>query len=152
MESEIQFFMTPKDQQEFFEVAEKLLDRITDEKQADGGTIYVFHIGGCVIKFTPSPTDGDILYTGKLTVNTGNIDEHCNEASRTQQVFKKLRNWLKKNYWSRLAYLNIKKKNKLTPSRAYWLGPDAKRWKEKDPDKNILKLSATSWMVFNIGI
>lgn len=152
MESEIQFFMTPKDQQAFFEMAEKLIDRISDEKQADGRKIHNFHVGRCVIKFTPSPTDGDTLYTGKLSVKTGTIDEHCKEAARTQQVFKKLRNWLKKNFWSRLAYLNIKKKNKLTPSRAYWLGPDAKRWKEQDPEKHILKLSATSWMVFDIGI
>jgi hypothetical protein len=37
------------------------------------------------------------------------------------------------------------------PSRIHWLAPEAKKWKEETPEKNTLKLSKTSWMVFDIG-
>ena len=72
--------------------------------------IQCLYIGECILKLTPSYFDGDILYTGKIVINTGTIDEHCKEADRAQKVYRKLRNWMKKHYWSRLAYLNKLKK------------------------------------------
>lgn len=145
MESELQFFMTKKDQNAFFDFVEDLVDRIDQVEETE---TYLFSIDDCSLIFTPSPYKKNILYTGKLNIKT----ESCRKEERTKKVYRKLKNWLKKNYWSRLAYLNINKNNQLTPSRAYWVGPDAKRWKDEDPEDHIFKLSATSWMVFDIGI
>lgn len=152
MESELQFFMTAKDQDEFLEIAKPLVDSINPEED-----FYIFEIGGCTMKFTPSKIEsnssGDTMYTGKLRIDTFlGSGIACKEEERAKRAFKKLRSWMKKNYWSRLAYLNKKKKNKLTPSRAYWVGPNAKDWKEANSEQHIFKLSATSWMIFEIGI
>jgi len=149
MESELQFFMTEKDQAEFLAYAETLFDRMSKSKD----NTHRLQIGNCAITFTPSPFEKNIMYTGKLRINT--IDEHgqaCNNEEQTKKAYRQLKKWIKKNYWSRLAFLDKNKKDKLTPSRAYFLGPDAKKWKDSNPGKHKLKLSATSWMVFEIGI
>lgn len=146
MQSELQFFMTETDQSDFFTFVRDLVDDISDNQR-------ILQIGDCVMEFTPSQRENDILYTGKLSINTmDKTGAACDNEERAKNVFRKIKKWIKKHYWSRLAYLNKHKKNKLTPSRAYWLGPDAKKWKDENPDQHILKLSTTSWMVFEIGI
>jgi hypothetical protein len=145
MESEQQFFMTEKDQNVFFDFVLGLVDSIDLREESQ---TYQFSIDDCSLIFTPSPQDKNILYAGKLNIKT----ECCKKEERTKKVYRKLKSWLKKNYWSRLAYLNQNKNNQLTPSRAYWVGPDAKSWKDEDPEDHVFKLSATSWMVFDIGI
>lgn len=146
MDAEIQFFMTEKDQETFLAFSEKIIDSI-DKTSAT----YRFIIGDCELLFSPSIRDGDILYMGKLEIRQSSSDMACKDQLRAINHYKKLRNWLKKNYWSRLAYINKNKKDKLMPSRVHWLGADAKKWKETDSNKHILKLSTTSWMVFDIG-
>ncbi len=149
MESELQFFMTEKDQAVFFEYAESLLDQISPSNDSS----YVFHIGDCVMSFKPSPFENNTLFTGKLKMNTIDSEgQACAKEQQAKKVYRQLKKWIKKNYWSRLAFLDKNKKNKLTPSRAYFLGTDAKKWKDANPGKHKLKLSATSWMVFEIGI
>lgn len=142
MDAEIQFFMTSKDQKEFLLYAEKHVDSINDIDSA-----LEFKIGDCRLHFSPSVLDGNILYLGRLEIRLGISDLHDQE--RAKSVFRKLRNWLKKNYFSRLAFIN--KRDKLTPSRVHWLAPDAKKWKLKNPEEHLLKLSKTSNTVFNIG-
>ncbi len=147
MESELQFFMTQKDQAVFLDFAKGLVDSVSIDRQ-ENNRIYQLNMDDCSLVFTPSPTDENTLYAGKLNIKT----EGCNGEERSKKVYRKLRNWIKKHYWSRLAYLNVKKNNTLTPSRAYWVGTDAKQWKDQDPEHHIFKLSATSWMVFTIGV
>jgi len=146
MDAEIQFFMTQKDHAEFLEYADTVvLDIIQHEND------YHLMVGDCGLHLVPSEQEGEIMYAGRLEIRLGQTDIPYQDLERAKSAFRKLRNWIKKHYWSRLAYLNKNKKNKLTPSRVHWLGPDAKRWKESDPDKHVLKLSKTSWMQFEIG-
>lgn len=91
------------------------------------------------------------MYSGVLEIRIENSDRACHDQLRANTAYKKLRNWIKKKYWSRLAFINKKKKDQLTPSRIHWLAPDAKKWKEKNAEEHILKLSKTSWMIFEIG-
>lgn len=146
MDAEIQFFMTSKDEADFLVFAQKQLDSV--EK---GDDIYSLVLGDCELQFTPSLLEAEILYMGKLEIRLGNPELKHKDLERAKSTFRKLRNWIKKKYFSRLAYLNKNKKDKLTPSRVHWLGPDAKQWKEADSKNHILKLSQTSWMVFEIG-
>ena len=147
MDAEILFFMTEVDQKNFFDQAEEHCDQIKEE--ADGSQ---FFLGDSFLQFTPSLFENKTLYCGKLEIRSDNSKEVISrDHERAKVTFRKLRNWLKKTYWSRLAYNNRNKKDKLTPSRNYWLGPDAKIWKEKKPEEHSLKLSQTSWMVFEIG-
>lgn len=146
MDAEILFFMTEKDEADFLAFAKKHIDGI--EK---GETDCRLIIGDCELKFTPTVFTAEVMYTGKLEIRLGDPDVNHNDLERAKSTFRKIRNWIKKKYWSRLAYLNKKKKNKLTPSRNHWLGPDARKWKDADPGKHVLKLSKTSWMVFEIG-
>jgi len=149
MESELQFFMTEKDQAEFFAYAETLIDCIVEAEN----NVSLLKIGGCEMKFIPAYFDDNILYTGKLKIQTIDADgKACDQEQQAKRAYRQLKKWIKKNYWSRLAFLDKNKKNKLTPSRAYFLGTDAKKWKDANPGKHKLKLSATSWMVFEIGI
>lgn len=146
MDAEILFFMSEADQKTFFVEVEKHCDRI--ETRTD-----MFHliIGDCYLQFTPTLFEESTLYCGRLEIRMGSTEKNCKNQEKAKSVFRKLRNWIKKHYWSRLAYLNKNKRDKLTPSRNHWLGPDAKRWKETNPTHNILKLSKTSWMQFDIG-
>ncbi len=150
MDAEILFFMTSKDQSDFLEMVSSHCDSIVEE--AHSKSLFV-NIGSRHLLFTPSILEENILFVGKLEIrlsdNSDQID--IKDQERAKLIFRKLRNWLKKHYWSRLAYLNQNKKDKLTPSRNHWLGPDAKSWKEADEKTRLLKLSPTSWMVFELG-
>lgn len=146
MDAEILFFMTEVDQKNFILHVEDECDLIT--KQVDS---ILFHVGDSYLQFTPSLFEKDTLYCGKLEIHSDNSDVETKDHERTKATYRKLRNWLKKTYWSRLAYNNKNKKDKLTPSRNHWLGPDAKQWKENNLEEHFLKLSKTSWMIFDIG-
>ena len=110
-----------------------------------------FIVGDCELLFTPTVLEEktSIMYSGVLEIRIKADD--CKNQIKTNASYKKLRNWIKKKYWSRLAFINKTKNDKLMPSRIHWLAPEAKKWKEADADNHILKLSKTSWMVFDIG-
>ena len=146
MDAEILFFMTDKDESDFLTFAEKHCDSIEIQQ----GTS-VLYVGNCKLLFTYSILENETLYCGKLEIRLGRSEFDCADQEKAKSVFRKLRSYIKKNYWSRLAYENENKKGKLTPSRNHWLGPDAKRWKEVDTEGHTLKLSKTSWMEFEIG-
>lgn len=146
MDAEIQFFMTEKDESDFLDYASTLVDRI-DKNSMPLRLI----MGDCELFFTPSSLEENTLFAGKLEIRLSKARADFKDLERAKSVFRKLRNKIKKNYWSRLAYLDKNKNDKLTPSRVHWLGVEAKKWKEADPEKHVLKLSKTSWMVFEIG-
>jgi len=150
MDAEILFFMSTKDQADFLEIAGRQCDSIVEDPQT---RVLLLHIGSCQLLFMPSIIEKNTLFTGKLEIRMSDLSDQVDiqDQERAKSVFRKLRNWLKKNYWSRLAYLNQNKKDKITPSRNHWLGPDAKLWKETDEKMRFLKLSQTSWMVFELG-
>ncbi len=147
MDAEIQFFMTKKDEEEFLLYAKKIVDAI-DKNPA---TIDLKVGDTALLIFTPSSEEDNTLYVGKLEIRLGNSELPLKELEQAQKAFRQLRNWIKKHYLSRLAYHDKNKKNKLTPSRVHWLGKDAKKWKEEQPEQHHLKLSRTSWMEFDIG-
>ncbi len=147
MDAEIRFFMTPKDEVEFLEFANKHVDKI----KQNANLTQQFILGDCELLYTPTVLEKNTMYSGVLEIRIESTDDACKNQLRANSTYKKLRNWLKKKYWSRLAYINKTKKDKLMPSRIHWLAPDAKKWKEESPEKHLLKLSKTSWMVFDIG-
>ena len=146
MDAEIRFFMTTKDEAEFLEFAIKHVDEI---KQGSISKQH-FMIGECELHYTPTKIENNTMYSGVLEIRIM-AEDTCKGQLRASSTYKKLRNWIKKKYWSRLAFINKTKNDKLMPSRIHWLAPDAKQWKEESPEKHILKLSETSWMVFDIG-
>ena len=142
MDAEIQFFMTAKDEDDFLSFVVKHVDSVESNS-----VVRTLIIGDCHLMLTPSVVEDLVLYLGKLEIRLGNSD--LDDIERARSTFRKLRNWIKKNYFSRLAYIN--KRGKLTPSRVHWLGQDAKKWKQADPENHLLKLSKTSNTLFNIG-
>lgn len=146
MDAEVQFFMSPKDEQEFLEFSESQIDHLDKSSP-----LIKLVLGSGELLFTPSLIEDDIMYAGKLEIRLGNSEINHKDLERAKSTFRKLRNIIKKQYWSRLAYKDKNKKDRLTPSRVHWLGPDAKKWKEDNADKHALKLSKTSWMTFDIG-
>ena len=149
MDAEIRFFMTPNDEAEFLKFANKYIDEINQDEYKQS-----FIVGDCELFYTPTIIENNTMYSGVLEIRIENSQEPditCKDQLRANASYKKLRNWLKKKYWSRLAYINKTKNDKLMPSRIHWLAPDAKKWKEENPEKHVLKLSKTSWMVFEIG-
>jgi hypothetical protein len=147
MDAEIILFMTKKDQADFLTFAKKYIDS-TDISE----TACRLVVGECELLLTPSKMKHNVMVTGKFEIRLGPSESACKDQERAKKTFRKLRNYIKKQYWSRLAYINKKKKNQLTPSRNHWLGPDAKTWKDADAKNHVLKLSQTSWMEFEIGI
>jgi hypothetical protein len=146
MDAEIRFFMTPDDEAEFIGFANKHIDVIKQGNELKQH----FVIDECELLFTPTQLEDNTMYSGVLEIRIG-AEDSCKGQLRATIIYKKLRNWIKKKYWSRLAFINKTKKNKLMPSRIHWLAPEAKKWKEENPEKHTLKLSKTSWMVFDIG-
>ncbi len=153
MDAEIRFFMTEEDEKEFFEVVNKNVDQIINADSKGDNTKQRLLVGDCELLYTATLAEANTLYTGVLEIRTTNINIAiaCKDEMRAGKAYKKLRNWIKKNYWSRLAYINKTKKDQLMPTRIHWLAPQAKKWKEADPENHLLKLSKTSWMVFDIG-
>ena len=146
MDAEILFLMMEQDESEFLAYAKKNCDSINIKE-----SISELNVGDCKLLFTGSILDNQTLFCGKLEIRLGRTEYNCEDHAKAMSVFRKLRNYIKKSYWSRLAYENQNKKGKLTPSRNHWLGPEAKKWKDADPSSHILKLSRTSWMEFDIG-
>ena len=146
MDAEILFFMREKDQDDFLAFAQKQVDSI---EAMDSG--FFLKVGDCQLKLVSSFIQKSVLYSGKLEIRHGKPESTCQDLEKAKSTFRKLRNWIKKKYWSRLAYLDQNKNNRLTPTRMHWLAPDAKQWKDENPEKHIIKLSLTSWMVFDIG-
>ena len=146
MDAEIQFFMSEKDESDFLEFAETQVDSITKNSIPTR-----LILGNYELLFTPSIVEDNTMFMGKLEIRSGNNDLNYQDIERAKSAFRKLRNKIKKSYLSRLAYIDKKKKDRLTPSRVHWLGSNAKEWKESDPENHILKLSKTSWMTFDIG-
>ncbi len=152
MDAEIRFFMTLKDEAEFFEFAHKYIDEIKQSSNPEQNNKQRLIIADCELLFTPTLVEESTMYSGVLEIRIeADSDSACKNQLRANAAYKKLRNWIKKKYWSRLAYINKTKKDQLMPSRIHWLAPDAKKWKEADSKKHLLKLSKTSWMVFEIG-
>jgi len=153
MDAEIRFFMTEEDEEEFFAEVNKHVDQIITTDNSTDNNKQRLLMGDCELLYTRTLAEGNTLYSGVLEIRTTNIniETACKDQMRAAKVYKKLRNWIKKNYWSRLAYINKTKKDQLMPTRIHWLAPQAKKWKEADPEKHLLKLSKTSWMVFDIG-
>lgn len=147
MDAEIRFFMTAKDEAEFIAVVEAIVDEIDTKNPLKQR----FLIGDCELFFTPTLMEDEVMYSGVLETRIENNDDACKDQIRANASYKKLRNWIKKHYWSRLAFINKDKKDKLMPSRIHWLAPEAKIWKESDEKNHLLKLSKTSWMTFDIG-
>ena len=123
MDAEIRFFMTLDDEAEFLEFANKHVDEI----KQDGSLKQHFIIDECEIHYTPTLIEDNTMYSGVLEIRIM-AEDICKGQLRASSVYKKLRNWLKKNYWSRLAFFNKTKNDKLMPSRIHWLGPEAKKW------------------------
>ena len=146
MDAEIRFFMTAGDEEAFLAFASKHIDKI----EKNNSLKQRFIIDECELLYTPTQLEGNTMYSGVLEVRIL-AEDTCKGQLRTTSTYKKLRSWLKKKYWSRLAFINKNKSNRLMPSRIHWLGPEAKKWKEEDPETHLLKLSKTSWMVFDIG-
>lgn len=146
MDAEIQFFMSDKDESAFLEFVETQVDSIEKDQ-----TPMRFVLGDCELLFTSSIIEATTMFIGKLEIRSVQADLNSQDLERAKTSFRKLRNKIKKGYSSRLAYIDKNKKDRLTPSRVHWLGAGAKKWKESDPDTHILKLSKTSWMVFDIG-
>jgi len=146
MDAEIRFFMTMGDEKDFLAFASKHIDKI----EKDNSLKQHFIIDECELLYTPTQLEDNTMYSGVLEIRIL-AEDNCKGQLRATSIYKKLRNWLKKNYWSRLAFINKNKSNRLMPSRIHWLGPEAKKWKEEDPENHLLKLSKTSWMVFDIG-
>ncbi len=147
MDAEIRFFMTLKDEADFLDFAKKHVDEIKKNNESKQQLI----VGDCELLYTPTLIENKTMYSGVLEIRIENTESACKNQLRANASYKKLRNWLKKKYWSRLAYINKAKKDKLMPSRIHWLGPDAKKWKEADSVNHKLQLSKTSWMIFEIG-
>jgi len=150
MDAEILFFMSAKDESDFLKISISYCDSITHQSPSK---VQLFHLGNHHLIFTPTTKEKETLYAGKLEIRLSSVSGKLksNDKEDLKTLFRKLRNWIKKNYWSRLAYVNQNKLAKLTPSRNYWLGPDAKLWKEANQDEHILKLSRSSWMKFELG-
>ena len=146
MDAEILFFMTEQDELDFLAFAEKHCDSINIKNG-----LSELNVGDCKLLLTSSAIESGAMYCGKLEIRLGRSEFDCEDQEKAKSVFRKLRGYLKKNFWSRLAYENKNKKGRLTPSRNHWLGPNAKKWKEADLTGHLLKLSKTSWMEFEIG-
>ncbi|MEE9310416.1 MAG: hypothetical protein V3U64_05295 [Cocleimonas sp.] len=152
MDAEIRFFMTTDDEADFLQFANKHVDEIVKGQKESSGLEpkQRFILGDCELLYTPTLLEENTLYSGVLEIRI-EAEDTCKNQLRANSTYKKLRNWIKKKYWSRLAFINKNKNDRLMPSRIHWLGPDAKKWKEENSEKHVLKLSKTSWMAFEIG-
>ena len=143
MKAELQFFMTAKDMSDFLQFAQDKVDIIENSQR--------FVIGDCEINLEPSLITDNTIFIGHINIDTGSNDQSCNDQERAKSVFRSLRNWLKKNYTCKLSTATLENKDKQSMSRSHWLGPDARRWKEEDENKHLLRLSQTSSAIFEVA-
>ncbi len=143
MKAELQFFMTPKDTEDFLRFTQDKVDAIEEARH--------FIIGDCEIHHEASLLSNDTIFIGRINIDTGDINHHCKDQERAKAVFRTLRNWLKKHYTCKLSTASLDDPDKRSMSRSHWLGPDAKRWKEKDASNRLLRLSTTSPATFDVA-
>ncbi len=142
MKAELQFFMLDDDTSEFLAFAENHIDRIENDSH--------FIIGDCEVIFTPSVLNGDTLLMGSIAINSGGINDGLKDQTRANNAYRQLRNWIKKNYYSRISTWTEGKEDKSSRTRNIWLGQHAKKWAEETA-KPIMRLSKSSSILFGIA-
>lgn len=145
MKAKIQFFMTPSDAEVFINHVEGLVDSI---KEKDGSSMFI--LGDCQIIYIPSVMSENTLTSGSIEIDSGGIDEGCKQRLKANDVYKKLRKWLKNNYYSRLCTWTEGDADKASRTRDFWLGPDARQRKENDNEIE-LRLSFKSNTLFDLA-
>ena len=145
MKAEIHFFMTAPDAEEFINHVEGLVDSIKDD-----GESFLLIIGDCQIVYTPSVLSESTLSAGSIAIDSGGIYEGCNQHLKANSIYKKLRKWIKNNYYNRLCTWTEGNADNTSRTRDFWLGPDAKQRKESN-NEMVLRLSCKSGTLFDLA-
>lgn len=142
MKAELQFFMLPSDQATFLQFAETHIDHINTDQ--------TLCVGDCELLFQASSQVDNALFIGKLSINSGGLDEGCQDHNRANAIYRTLRKWIKKHYDNRLSTWTSGKKDSIGRTRNQWLAPDAKQWKQKNPNADM-RFSIESAVHFDIA-
>lgn len=147
MRSEFQFFMTEEDQLDFLEFAEVYIDKIDKSPKA----YWKLLVNDCYIQFEPSKFHNNDLISGRIAIATHGLDKEptCSYGTEAEKIYKKLRNWLKKTYTNKLLCRNINIEGSSQVSKHLWIGPRAKKWKQKN--LGLLKQFPSGFAVFELN-
>ena len=149
MKAEIQFFALPEDAESLLAFASKKVDNIVTDTDMKGNSHLI--IGDCEIIYTPGTIQDDILIVGSVSINTGSVDDTCEEQERAKAVYRHLRKWIKKNYSNKLNTYMLEGPRNDAAARNHWISPAAKKWVKQNASRQ-LKLYSTSPIVFEVMV
>lgn len=137
MRSEFQFLMSKEDEKLFLTFAESVCDGI--EKESDYQWFFI--VGDCRIQFLPSKKSEEEISIGRISLVTTGYGLNFVSSEAAENVYKRMRNWLKKTYTNNLIGRNITIEGSSTAYKYFWVGPGAL---ELHKTKNILLKSLPS--------
>lgn len=145
MKSELQFFMSSADEDEFVSMAKELSDSINKESDSQ----WHFMVGDCPIQFLRSEQYGNELSAGRISIMTTGFYVHYRSSKSAESIYKKMRKWIKTRYSNDLVCRNINIKGSEMKVRYFWVGPYVKQAIE--PNKPlVLTIFKNSPVVFEI--
>ena len=100
---------------------------------------------------TPGSLEDSMLIVGSLVINTGPVDDSCADQERAKKVYRRIRNWFKKNYSNKLYTYMLEGDKNEAAARNHWISPSASAWVQENNDRQ-LKLYNTSPLVFDIMV
>jgi hypothetical protein len=119
MRSEFQFFMTPDDESELVEVAQKMIDSI----DRDSDIQWLFRVGDSPIQLLRSYIRNGELISGRISIATSGFGIDYKSGSDGESVYKRLRSWLKKTYSNGMTCRNVRIDNSRMDIRCFWVSP-----------------------------
>jgi hypothetical protein len=136
--------MTKNDEEEFISFFKEADYECLEEKSWQ--THYC--CGNVNIQFLPSFQYEGVILGGRIAIKT--LDK-SNDALRCEKLYKKMNNWLKKNYSNNLILYNSKleTKNEAVCEKSWWMSPEVE--KELKNGNVILKQSKNSFIVYDLA-
>ena len=115
--SEVRFFMTGKDEEEFLHFALDHVDSL--EKESD----YQWHLclDGYRIQLLRSQIKDEVLVIGRIALRT----REDQDSKNAEKIYRKLGRWIKGRYTNSLLVRNVNNGNSTRAIKDVWLAPDA---------------------------
>ncbi|WP_378181169.1 hypothetical protein [Aquimarina sp. SS2-1] len=145
MRSELQFFMIQADEEEFVSLFTNFVDRIDKESEWQ----WFFYVCDCPIQFLRSKKVDNQLLSGRISIATHGFGLQYEAAKSAEQLYSKMRRWVKKYYSNNLTVENVKSKNSKMNTSRFWVSKRVVTLKKTDKQL-ILRQIPNAPIVFEI--
>ncbi len=145
MKSQFQFFMLENEEVEFVNFSLGLCDAIDQSSKSQ----WFFKVGDCQIQFLRPQKFENELISGRIAIQTTGYGFSFKAAESAENVYKKMRAWLKKRYSNKMTCKNINIEDSQMKLKYFWYSPGVERLVKENPMYSLKQIKGAP-VVFEI--